>query len=288
MTTELFSSDRINNYTYRIKGLGGELCYLVEGQERALLIDSLCGVGSLKEYVEGLTKLPVTVVLSHAHGDHCGGAWEYEECYLHPDDLPLFYSEKHTSAENRFAFVSQSEPVRMGMVTCGDVVQARPIRAYPVYEGDIFDLGNVQIEVISVPGHSYGSVVFLDRAARLLYSGDACNIRTIIGHYGAASVEEYRESLLHLKKYQEKFDFCYGGHGFYPVRNTVIEDALVLCEKILSGTDDKIPVSTPHVKNAWLAARPGPDHRTACGGEANILYMEEPVRKRTSLNNIKG
>ena len=47
-----------------IAGMGGELCYLVEGTERALLIDGLSGVGSLKAFVRELTELPVTMVIT--------------------------------------------------------------------------------------------------------------------------------------------------------------------------------------------------------------------------------
>lgn len=280
MEKELFTCDKINSYTTRIKGMGGELCYLVEGLERALLIDSLCGVGSLKAYVEALTELPVMVALTHAHGDHCGGAWEYEECYLHPDDLPLFYSQKQTSSQNRFNFVSASPLVKEGYVTMGDVVPARPIKTYPIYEGDVFDLGGVELEVISVPGHSYGTVVFLDRAKRLIFSGDACNIRTIIGHFGATTVEEYRNSLLHFKTHAENFDICYGGHGFYPVKNTVIDEAITLCNQIMAGTDDHVPAETLTVKGSFLAAKPGLNHKTLYGGNANILYNQDAVFKR--------
>ena len=42
-----------------ITGLGMENCYLVEGSEKALLIDTLTGVGNLKAFVRELTDLPV-------------------------------------------------------------------------------------------------------------------------------------------------------------------------------------------------------------------------------------
>ena len=55
MQNKFFSTDRISDRVTRIHGMGGELCYLIEGDERALLIDGLAGVGSLKAFVRELT-----------------------------------------------------------------------------------------------------------------------------------------------------------------------------------------------------------------------------------------
>ena len=49
----------------RIGGLMHEFVYLIKGDERAALIDSGCGFGSLRQAVRSLTGLPL-VVLEHA------------------------------------------------------------------------------------------------------------------------------------------------------------------------------------------------------------------------------
>ena len=87
MKSKFFETNRINEYITQIIGLAGEQCYLIEGNDRALLFDGLCGEGSLKSFVRELTDLPVQMVLSHAHPDHCGAVFEYGECYMHPDDM---------------------------------------------------------------------------------------------------------------------------------------------------------------------------------------------------------
>ena len=57
--SKFFTAHRIFDNVTQIGGLGGELCYLIEGSEKALLIDGLSGVGSLKAFVRELTDLPV-------------------------------------------------------------------------------------------------------------------------------------------------------------------------------------------------------------------------------------
>ncbi|HWT73946.1 MAG TPA: hypothetical protein VN258_04395 [Mobilitalea sp.] len=48
--------------------------FLILGDRCALLIDTGVGGGNLKEYVEGITNLPITVLFTHASGEsgnHC-------------------------------------------------------------------------------------------------------------------------------------------------------------------------------------------------------------------------
>ena len=63
--SKFFESEKLFDNVTVIAGLAGEQCYLVEGSEKALLIDGLSGVGSLKAFVRELTDLPVEVVNTH-------------------------------------------------------------------------------------------------------------------------------------------------------------------------------------------------------------------------------
>ena len=49
------------------------LCYLVEGRDYALLIDTILGIGNLKAFCETLTDKPIRLVNTHSHSDHVGG-----------------------------------------------------------------------------------------------------------------------------------------------------------------------------------------------------------------------
>lgn len=101
--SKFFTSRKIFDNVTQIGGLGGELCYLIEGSEKALLIDGLTGVGSLKAFVRECTDLPVTLVLTHGHVDHAGASFEYGECYVNPADVALLY--EHGDIDKRYGFV---------------------------------------------------------------------------------------------------------------------------------------------------------------------------------------
>lgn len=282
MQNKFFSAEKIYPYVTRISGMGGELCYLVEGNERALLIDGLTGVGSLRAFVRELTDLPVAMAATHGHIDHIGAAWEYGKVFIHPNDIPLMYTPMHSGQQGRLEFASMPSPriSKRTVPVMDDVPAPHPVETYPIYEGDIFDLGDVQLEVIGVPGHTYGSIVFLDRAARILFSGDACNANTLVFSSSSTSIEEYRESLIHFKNFQQDFDVMYGGHGPVGVSPAIIDDGIAMCDRILAGTDEAVETISVEGPIAWLASARGENYLPVCGGLCNIMYSRDTIHRR--------
>ncbi len=279
---QFFTALRIQKGLTMIEGMARELCYLVEGEDYAVLIDGLTGIGSLRAFVRELTELPVVMAATHGHMDHIGAAWEYGEVFIHPNDIALMYTELGGGVQRRFEFVELYR--KMGLQTrtiptMADVVKSCAIKTYPVYNGDVFALGGTKLEVIGVPGHTCGSVVFLDRARRIAFCGDACNANTLLNLEGSTSIEEYRESLLHFKSVQAAVDQLYCGHDREPYANTIIDDGIVLCDRILSGTDDAIPVGDAFGGASRLAARRDDSYTPSCGGRCNIVYKMEAVHR---------
>jgi glyoxylase-like metal-dependent hydrolase (beta-lactamase superfamily II) len=257
-----------------IAGLAGELCYLIEGREKALLVDGLSGVGSLRAFVRELTDLPVELVLTHGHPDHMGAAFEYGRCFLHPDDIAALYESG--DAERRYAFAASG--AKDFTLRMEDTVPCVPIVTLPVEDGYIFDLGGAQMEVVAVPGHTWGSIVLLDRAARVVYSGDAVNANTLM-FLGGTSIEQYRESLLHLQSLADAYDVLWGGHGGVSVPKRIVAEAIQLCGEIMAGTDAKAPGD--FMGRTALYAREKDEFFRRCdGGIANIAYSTDRIWKK--------
>lgn len=59
----------------------GVAMYLIEGKEKALLIDAWDTREGLKEYINTLTNRPVDLLITHGHGDHAGCLHEFELVY---------------------------------------------------------------------------------------------------------------------------------------------------------------------------------------------------------------
>lgn len=71
-----FTIDKIDADTYIIseyRHWEETHCYLLNGAERSLLIDTGLGICNISEIVKKQTDRPVTAVATHVHWDHIGG-----------------------------------------------------------------------------------------------------------------------------------------------------------------------------------------------------------------------
>lgn len=83
----VFKTEKVTERITRIYAFATELMYLVEGTEKAVLIDTGSGIGSLKACVEQLTDKPVVVLVTHGHVDHAMGAAEIEDVIQVCEDI---------------------------------------------------------------------------------------------------------------------------------------------------------------------------------------------------------
>ncbi len=147
-------------------------CYLVEGETKACLIDAGAGVADMAAVAKSLTQKPLTVLITHAHADHVGGAVWFPEVYIHPLDRKS--GRDSARAYQRVYFLrSHAYKRKSHGVSFAAALQRnyRP-RLLPMNEGDVFDLGGRAIEVYLTPGHTHGSVTLRDTLTGDLFTGD--------------------------------------------------------------------------------------------------------------------
>ena len=84
--TRLYPMVQIDKGTWEIDEFDIASMFLLEGEERAMLIDTGMGVGDLRGAVEMITDKPLVVVHTHGHIDHTGNARQFDEIWLHPAD----------------------------------------------------------------------------------------------------------------------------------------------------------------------------------------------------------
>ncbi len=238
-----FCSEEIAPKSWMIKNVGEStpaICYLVEGSDYALLIDSIIGIGNLKAFCETLTDKPIKLVNTHAHSDHVGGNFHFDHCYMHPLDVGFFQmSCVGFSKEQVFEFAKNMAPeeFRERMIPDDNFADWKPMKVFLVNDGDVFDLGDRKIEVVYVGGHTAGSIVLIDHKTRIAYAGDACNGNTLLEFENSLPVVSYMKNLLHLKEHQSEFDMMYGGHEVFDA--SILDEAIETVAKVLAGTDDK-------------------------------------------------
>lgn len=230
--------------TYLINEYGLDVMFLLVGSQRALVIDSGSGFCNLSEIVESLTDKPYQLVLTHGHVDHAGGMDVFPTAWLHPADWDM---ARAITRESRWGYGKGLK----GMLGDPDVwaYGEENVRSWtslpellPLEDGQVFDLGGRKVEVIATPGHTPGSVSFLDDRSRILFSGDAANMNLLLGFRGAPISTALR-GLLKVKARQSEFDRNYNGHVGYSgfvncvsQADSMLDDCIAAMRGILDGS----------------------------------------------------
>lgn len=193
-------------------------CYLLIGSTSALLIDTAYGEGDLRYLIESITKLPMTVVNTHGHSDHSGGNGFFEQVWMGHG----------------------GEASAKGIKTLKKL-------PYPNYEikfiedGQIFDLGDRQIEAITICGHHKSSVAFLDKINRSLYTGDEVESSQVLLFDDVEKtptielMKQHLESMQKLKSRISDFDRLIPTHNGAPISIEYIDEFITLSTQYLTG-----------------------------------------------------
>ncbi len=212
--------------------------FLIVGSDRALLIDAGMGVADLRAVVEGITSLPVTLLVSHAHFDHVGDAWRFA------GDCPVLV---HPLEADRLRAGTPNERLRrfytpehlLGPLPAGfDLDTATIPGAEPsgfVQDGDRIDLGGRVLEVIHAPGHEGGLLALLDRANRLLFSTDVVYAGRIYAHMPGSDLAAYRATMGRLAALAPDIDAVYASHGERPIPPEVLPRLAAAFGAIVAG-----------------------------------------------------
>lgn len=269
-----FRSEKVSPSVTRIYGLTNEQMYLVEGSERAALIDTGSGAGSLRAYVEALTDKPVIVLLTHGHVDHALGAPEFDEVYMNHDDDYIY--DQHCPLEVRKGALSGA--LDFALIEEKDYIPVESCeRFHDLKEGDVFDLGGITIEIFACPGHTRGSVTMLLREERTLLTGDACNTFTFLFDDYSEHLTAYEKNLKELKRKTEgKFDRVYLSHGESPLPKELLDGVLQVCEDIKNKNTDDVPFQFMG-KTAFIAKAVTREMNRVDGGLGNIVYSPDRI-----------
>lgn len=267
-----FESTKISPTTTRIRAPGFELMYLVEGKEKAALIDTGSGLGFLRAHIEKLTEKPIIVFLTHGHVDHAMGAGEFETVYMNHVDDYIYIQHADMGFRRDGLFLCPQK------VEDEEIIPAKPLdEIHQMAGGDSFDLGGLHIDIYDLPGHTRGSVVMLIREERVLLLGDACNYLTFLHEPYSTTVKEYKANLEVLKPQVEgKYDAVYLSHGPGNGSVELIDGVIQVCQDIMEGKTDDVPFGFKDSKGFLAKAEIERDVRID-GGVGNVIYSKDRI-----------
>lgn len=183
------------------------------------------GITSLAQAARDLFENQLTVVLTHTHVDHSGGAHEFDTCLVHKaesdnlklarDKLPL---ETKKWPPIYLAMMEEDGPIGDYVITARPSVSFDPATynlkpAIPmslIGEGDIVDLGDRSFEVLHLPGHTPGSIGLWENATGTLFSGDAVYDAQLLDELPGSDKEIYVKTMQRLLELP--VNIVHGGH----------------------------------------------------------------------------
>lgn len=193
--------------------------YLFLGSHSALLLDTGCGLYPLKPVVSKLIgKRKLLVFCTHAHFDHVLGNFEFDEVYIHENEKAIISKPYDVS------YFKDSPNEIVNVYAKKDFLIPPAPNIKSLRDGDTFDLGGIQIEVIYCPGHSPGSICLLT-SNKELFTSD-------VAYYGDQflpsrdkfpQVLETLNKLINLCK-EQKISHLYPSHREYPCDINLLTD----------------------------------------------------------------
>lgn len=169
-------------------------CYLLEGRERCLLIDTGLGICDISQEVRKLTDKPVIAAATHIHWDHIGGHKYYPDFYAHEEELHWLNGEFPLSMNTiRNMVVDRCDLPKGYDIGTYEFFQGSPTRI--LRDGDTIDLGNRIVTALHTPGHSPGHLCFWEHMRGYLFTGDLVYKDTLFAYYPSTDPQAYLESL---------------------------------------------------------------------------------------------
>ena len=191
-------------------------CFLIEGDDTAVLLDSCAGGGEeFRDTVLELTDKPIKLVLTHSDRDHTGGQEYFGTPAMHPAEYARYFTKDNDDKELQ-----------------------------PLWEGQIIDLGSTKLEVVLTPGHTPGSIALLDRANRRLFVGDTVSDAQVFMFGDGRDLRAFIESLYKLEAISSLVDTIHSAHGSPALPVEWFVKTRVAAEKLLGG--ELTPMQPPH------------------------------------------
>jgi glyoxylase-like metal-dependent hydrolase (beta-lactamase superfamily II) len=260
-----FVFDQLELGTWLVGEPGHVNCFLIEGEDAAVLVDTGLGLADIKAAAGKVTDRPVRVVNTHSHSDHRGGNWRFAEIAAHPlaakpltepvapeylagylaiarEQLAAY--QRAREADDRFfhLFTQATRPRPLPADADGWTVPPGPAPK-PLADGGRIDLGGRELTVLHTPGHSPDSLCLLDERNGLLFAGDTLITGDFWAHTPDTEIEVFAATLRMLAdELADQLIAIYPAHTLrYRAEPQFLRQAADAFEAIIDGTSAGTP-----------------------------------------------
>ena len=212
------------------------ISYLIVGSSKALLFDSGIGLVPIRPVVERLTELPVEVLNSHTHYDHVGGNYEFETVLA----VDTAYTRANMAGFPHAELAGEIAPSAFcrGAPAGSDPGSFRTRRwaaSRFIQDREVLDLGNRDIEILHVPGHTPDAVALVDWKNGLLWTGDTYYDGGLWLFVPETDLDAYQASMARLVEIAATTRHLLPAHNTARASPARLTDAAAAVSKMRSG-----------------------------------------------------
>ncbi len=234
-------------YTLSLDGMGDSWIFVIEGPEKALVIDTSFGLGDLKSLIEKLLgDKEYYVANTHCHFDHAYGNYQFDKVYCHENEAPMLKDRMKPDVWD-YLFDENGKGIWADFPR-EDLVPFKEYEIIGVPDGYTFNLGeDYDVELVFLPGHSPGHCGFLDKKSRIFFPGDDCCVGAVGAgggprpgvHFGEyCTIEALTKELRKVVARMDEFDALFPSHGPVETGPIMLVSLLEACEEVLADPSD--------------------------------------------------
>lgn len=210
---------------YQLQDVLENCATLVVGSRRALLFDTMSGIGNLPALIRSITPLPLVVVNSHGHFDHLAGNYHFPTVHLAKEDQRMPDAASHRRVKRMVARALEEAGLNF-TVSHGGIEDYTVI--LPVQEQ--YELGDLLLETVPLSGHTAGSVGLLCRQKGILLAGDTVCPNVCLFLPEALPLETYTDTLKKIAHLP--VTSIVSGHDLHPFPCGIVQELLECCGQV--------------------------------------------------------
>lgn len=220
----MYQIEQVRKGIWWLEGEQHSSFYVVTGSEKAVVIDTGFDEEPILSAIRQVTDLPLELIITHGHWDHIYHVDEFQTFGIAKEEDAPFLQQRHDQAVPKW-----------------------------IAEGDTIELGDTSLQMIALPGHTPGCLLFVDVDRKVVFTGDAigsgCGVWMQIPD--GLSIPRYRQALTEAEQKLRSLGvndqewLFLGGHKLQEFTSTVakpnpigmalIADMIVLCDRIIAG-----------------------------------------------------
>ncbi len=229
-------------YCDGIHGHGDPWMYLVEGPQRAVVIDTAFGVGDLIGLARKLVNgKEVVAANTHHHTDHAYGNAQFDKVYCHEDEE--FMLRRNMRPDLWDVLLDENGKPKAAEFDVNDIIKYKDYELITVKSNECIDLGDgYLLECVPLRGHTPGMCGWLDKQTGCLFSGDLTNMMGALDpeepHPENCTVERLQLDMSEICKRLDEISGVFPGHGMIDQTPIMLQYELDTLNMVLANPEN--------------------------------------------------